>query len=129
MAHFGQLNIHSYRIPGSLTIQHTPLFALEEIRADLVIMPPGGLIGWHSHENSHELFDVMDGEGTFLVAEQRFSGGPGKSVFVPAGVRHSLHNTGDRPWMLRITYQERIYPRHIGKLLRRAIRKRLGLPV
>jgi hypothetical protein len=38
-----------------------------------------------------------------------------------------MQNDSDQPWTVRITYQQRIYARHVGKLAGRAIRKRLGL--
>jgi quercetin dioxygenase-like cupin family protein len=127
MAHFEQLNIYGMVNSTSKEIQHVRLFECEELKAELVVMPPGTAGEWHSHENVHELFDVIEGEGTFLVDDRVFTGAPGKSVLVQAGVRHMLHNKGDTPWILRITYQERVYPRHIGKLIARSIRKRLGL--
>jgi mannose-6-phosphate isomerase-like protein (cupin superfamily) len=79
----------------------------------------------HSHENKHEIFDVVEGSGCIEVAGRPVESGPGRCVFVPAGVSHSLHNTGDAPWTLRITCQDRVYPRHLGKLIGRALRKRL----
>jgi quercetin dioxygenase-like cupin family protein len=129
MAHFEQLNIHGYKNLKITSTQHVRLFECEELKAELVILPPGAAGEWHSHENAHELFDVIEGEGTFCVDDRIFSGGPGKSVLVQAGVPHMIRNDGDAPWILRITYQERIYPRHIGKLIARAIRKRLGIAV
>jgi mannose-6-phosphate isomerase-like protein (cupin superfamily) len=127
MPQFEQLNIHSYKNPNTSSPQHVHLFECEELKAELVILPPGASGDWHVHENAHELFDVIEGQGTFLAGDREFNGGPGKCVLIPAGVRHTLRNDGNTPWVLRITYQERFYPRHIGKLLGRAIRKRLGL--
>jgi quercetin dioxygenase-like cupin family protein len=120
----GQLNIHSYKNLRSRTVQTVALFSHEELRAELVVLPPGATVEWHSHAQHHELFDVIEGEGTFQVGEWRFAGGPGKCVFVPAGEGHSLHNGSDAPWMLRITYQEQLGPRHLGRLVRRALRRK-----
>ena len=127
MPQFEQLNINGYKNVRSSSPQYVSLFECEELKAAMVIMPPGSEGEWHVHENSHELFDVIEGEGTFLIEEREFTGAPGKSVLVPAGIRHKLHNHGEVPWVVRITYQERIYPRHIGKLIARSIRKRFGL--
>lgn len=128
MPQFEQLNIHGFKNTRTTTPQYVDLFECEELKAAVVIMPPGSEGEWHVHENSHELFDVVEGEGTFFVEDREFLGAPGKSVLVPAGTRHRLSNQGEANWILRITYQERIYPRHIGKLVARAIRKRLGFP-
>jgi mannose-6-phosphate isomerase-like protein (cupin superfamily) len=126
MSHFEQLNIHGYKNLRSTAPQYIDLFACEELKAAMLLMPPRSEGEWHVHENSHELFDVVEGEGTFLIQDHTVAGAPGKSILVPAGVRHKLHNPGDAPWIVRITFQERIYPRHIGKLIARSIRKRFG---
>lgn len=76
----------------------------------------------HTHENKHELFDVLEGESTIEVEGRRATSAPGRCVFVPVGNAHSLHNDSDELWTLRITCQDRVLPgRHIGKLVGRAI--------
>lgn len=127
MDDFGQLNIKSYQPPHLYGVHHVNLYRHEETTADLVVLPPGAFITAHRHENAHELFDVVGGRGTFIIDGHPVSGEVGKCVFVLAGIEHSLRNDGDAPWSVRITYQDRIYPRHLGKLVGRAIRKRLGL--
>jgi mannose-6-phosphate isomerase-like protein (cupin superfamily) len=127
MDDFGQLNIKSYQPPHLYGVHHVNLYRHEETTADLVVLPPGALISPHRHENAHELFDVIGGQGTFIVDGRPVSGEVGKCVFIPAGIQHSMRNNGDGPWTVRVTYQQRIYPRHLGKLVGRAIRKRLGL--
>jgi mannose-6-phosphate isomerase-like protein (cupin superfamily) len=121
----GQLNIYSLRNANAREAQLVRLFDGEEIHAYLLVVPPGEQIARHSHENKHEIFDVVEGSGCIEVAGRPVESGPGRCVFVPAGVSHSLHNTGDAPWTLRITCQDRVYPRHLGKLIGRALRKRL----
>ena len=122
----GQLNIYSLRNPQVREAQLVRLFAGEEIHAYMLVVPPGGHIERHSHENKHEIFDVLEGSGVIEVAGRPVASGPGRCAFVPAGVAHSLRNDGDAPWTLRITCQDRVYPRHLGKLIGRAIRKRLA---
>jgi mannose-6-phosphate isomerase-like protein (cupin superfamily) len=122
----GQLNIYSLRNPQVREAQLVRLFAGEEIHAYMLVVPPGGHIERHSHENKHEIFDVLEGSGVIEVAGRPVASGPGRCAFVPAGVAHSLHNDGDAPWTLRITCQDRVYPRHLGKLIGRSIRKRLA---
>jgi quercetin dioxygenase-like cupin family protein len=121
----GQLNVYSFRNPNTDTIQNVRLFEHEEMRAYLVVVPPGATIEAHSHANSHELFDVVEGTGIFTVDGRTFRGDSGKCVFVPAGTPHSIHNDSDSLWTLRVTYQECLYPRHIGKLVKRSIKRKL----
>lgn len=123
----GQLNIHSYKNLRSRSVQTVSLFDHEELRAELVVLPPGATVERHQHTNCHELFDVIEGEGAFLVGERRFPGGPGKCIFVPAGEAHSLHNEGDTPWVLRVTYQEQLGARHLGRWVRRTLQRKLGI--
>jgi quercetin dioxygenase-like cupin family protein len=127
MVGFEQLNVYGLANLQSKTLQHVHLFARDELKAELILLPPGAEETWHSHEDSDELFDVLAGEGTFWVEEKEFQGGPGKSVYVKAGVRHRLTNDGDRAWLVRSTQHQRLSPRHFGVLLKRAIRARLGL--
>jgi quercetin dioxygenase-like cupin family protein len=121
----GQLNVFSFRNPNTTAVQNVRLFECEEMRAYLVVVPPGAAIEMHAHANTHELFDVLEGEGVFTVDGRTFQGPAGKCVFVPAGSEHSLRNDGTTSWTLRVTYQDRVYPRHIGKLVKRSLRKHL----
>jgi mannose-6-phosphate isomerase-like protein (cupin superfamily) len=125
MLQSGQLNVFSYRNTHTRDVQLVRLFAGEELHAYLLVVPPGSAIECHTHENKHELFDVLEGEGVIEVDGRRIVSAPGRCVFVPAGSAHSLRNDSDAIWTLRITCQDRVYPRHIGKLMGRAIRKRL----
>lgn len=124
---FGELNIQAYKPHHPEGVVLTRLFEHEEMSALMVVLPPHTEVSLHSHENSHELFDVVNGQGVFQVDGVDFPGPVGKCVFVKAGTPHAMRNDSDQPWTVRITYQERIYPRHIGKLVNRAIRKRLRL--
>jgi quercetin dioxygenase-like cupin family protein len=124
---FGELNINAYQPHQPEGVVLTRLFDHEELRAELVVLPPHSSVPLHTHDHAHELFDVIDGQGTFLVNGVDFPGPAGKCVFVKAGTPHAMRNDSDQPWTVRVTYQQRIYARHAGKLVGRAIRKRLGL--
>ena len=121
----GQLNVFSFRNQNTSDIQQVRPFECDELRACLVVMPPGATIDTHAHAQCNELFDVVEGEGQFTVDGRTFRGECGKCVFVPAGVPHSIHNDSDRLWTLRVTYQECVYPRHIGRIVKRSIRKKI----
>lgn len=122
----GQINVYSYRNSHARDVQLVRLFAGEELHAYLLVIPPGATIDRHTHENKHELFDVLEGAGVIEVDGRHIVSAPGRCVFVPAGSAHSLRNESDTLWTLRITCQDRVYPRHIGKLMGRAVRKRLA---
>ena len=127
MLAFEQLNVYSLANRNGPTPQRVHLFACEELKAELVVLPPSTTLEWQSYANRDELFDVLEGEGVFQIEDREFRGGPGKSVLVHAGVRHLLHNDGEKPWIVRSTLHERLSPRHIGRLIARAVRERLGM--
>lgn len=124
---FGELNIHAYQPYRPEGVILTQLFDHEELRAELVTLPPHSAVPFHTHDHAHELFDVVSGCGQFVVDGVEFPGPAGKCVFVKAGVPHALRNDSDQTWTVRVTYQQRLYARHVGKLIGRAIRKRLRL--
>jgi len=121
----GQLNVFSFRNQNTSDIQQVRLFECDELRACLVVMPPGAVIETHAHTDCNELFDVVEGEGQFTVDGRTFRGDCGKCVFVPAGTPHSIRNDSAALWTLRVTYQECVSPRHIGKIVKRTIRKKI----
>lgn len=127
MNQFGQLNINAYKPPHLYDVQRVRLHTHEELLSELILIPAGASLCDQREGNANRLFDVIEGRGSFVVGESKVSGEAGKCVFVPAGVAHSLTNLGDEPWVVRLTAQNRIYPRHIGMLVGRAIRNRLGL--
>jgi quercetin dioxygenase-like cupin family protein len=124
---FGELNSYAYKLHRPEGVVLTRLIDHEELRAELVVLPPHTAVPLHTHDHAHELFDVVDGCGVFVVDGVDFPGPAGKCVFVKAGTPHAMRNNSDQPWTLRITYQQRIYARHVGLLVGRALRRRLGL--
>ena len=93
---FGELNIQAYTPHHPEGVTRTRLFDHEELRAELVTMPPGTEISMHVHEHAHELFDVIAGQGQIIVDGQELFGGPGKCVLVKAGTPHGLRNDTDQ---------------------------------
>jgi mannose-6-phosphate isomerase-like protein (cupin superfamily) len=55
---------------------------------------PGGAITEHVHPHQHERFIITAGEAHFTVNGEHRVVGPGETLDVPAGVRHSESNPG-----------------------------------
>jgi gentisate 1,2-dioxygenase len=55
---------------------------------------PGGVIPEHVHPHQEERFIIAAGEGHFVVNGEERAVGPGETIVVPAGVRHSEANRG-----------------------------------
>jgi quercetin dioxygenase-like cupin family protein len=55
---------------------------------------PGGTITEHIHPGQEERFTIVAGEAHFTLAGEARTAGPGETIVVPAGVRHSEGNLG-----------------------------------
>ena|SRR5688572_1930914 len=58
---------------------------------------PGGGVTPHVHPGLEERFEVLEGRPGFLSGRGWREAGPGDTVVVPAGVRHSYRNRQDAP--------------------------------
>jgi len=55
---------------------------------------PGGAITEHIHPHQEERFSIIAGEAHFTLAGEERVVGPGETIVVPVGVRHSEANPG-----------------------------------
>ena len=55
---------------------------------------PGGLITEHVHPHQEERFTITAGEAHFTVNGEQRTVGPGETIVVPVGARHSESNRG-----------------------------------
>ncbi len=84
---------HPIQLPGhdivlKLSRQDTgDTFAVGILRAQPMSGPP-----LHVHTREDEWFFVLQGELTFQVGAERFTAGPGTSVFAPRDVPHTWQN-------------------------------------
>lgn len=56
----------------------------------LVKIEPGSCLETHIHENQLELHEVIEGDGTCQLIEERFDYHPGKMAVIPKGKRHMV---------------------------------------
>ena len=82
------------RFPG-IRMQQL-LTALDNPRASFsrVHVPPGGVVGWHSHLEQVETVYVLSGQSTLTLGEQEHPFGGGQIVAIPPAVDHTLRNDG-----------------------------------
>lgn len=57
---------------------------------------PGAFIPPHLHRYQEERFEVLDGEGEFLVGRRRRRVRPGDTLTIPVGRPHAFRTTGER---------------------------------
>ena len=105
---------------GDAPVQSNPFYVGQDLIACLVVLQPGAVVPQHSHQHHDEIFDGIDGEGTFILAGQEIALKPGMTICVPANTLHSL-KAGSQPWVLRETVHRHVYARHA---LKRAFKKR-----
>ena len=78
------------------TITFTATF--EDREEDLVRFnwrsQPGGAITEHLHPHQEERFTITAGEAHFTVNDEERIVGPGETIVIPVGVRHSESNPG-----------------------------------
>jgi len=57
-------------------------------------VPAGTKSTHHLHHDSDEVVWVLEGDFTFKIGEEVFSGGPGTCAFLPRNVPHAWKNNG-----------------------------------
>ena len=101
------------------------LFDGEAFFGRLLCFARGQVVPYHRHEHKDECFDVVEGEGTFLIDGREMRGAPGMTLYVPANVEHGLRADGSEQWVVRETVHERVYAGRAAKMVARAALKRL----
>jgi len=101
------------------------LFDGEAFFGRLLCFSRGQVVAYHRHDHMDECFDVVEGEGTFLIDGREMRGAPGMTLFVPAGFEHGLRADGTEQWVVRETVHERVYAGRAAKMVVRAALKRL----
>ena len=101
------------------------LFDGEQFFGRLLCFQRGQVVPYHRHEHTDECFDVVEGEGTFLIDGREMRGAPGTTLYVPANIEHGLRADGSEQWIVRETVHERVYAGRAAKMVARAALKRL----
>ena len=101
------------------------LFDGEAFFGRLLCFSRGQVVPYHRHEHKDECFDVVEGEGIFLIDGREMRGTPGMTLYVPANIEHGLRADGTLQWVVRETVHERVYAGRAAKMVVRAALKRL----
>jgi quercetin dioxygenase-like cupin family protein len=97
------LTIESPKIGQTITFQRT---TQDTAGAELVIqarMRPGAFMPLHRHLHQVEMFEMLEGTGTFTVAERKIVAKPGERIRIAAGVAHRFRNTTNDDVQVRAT--------------------------
>ncbi|WP_374468777.1 cupin domain-containing protein [Phenylobacterium sp.] len=80
------------------------LYTGKYLQLVLMTLKPGEEIGEEVHEDHDQFFRIEDGRGQVFIDGQPTDIEDDDAVIVPAGARHNVVNTGDRPLKLYTLY-------------------------
>lgn len=108
-------------------LSNLSLFDGEAFFGRLLCFTRGQVVVYHKHDHKDECFDVVQGEGTFLIDGREIRASAGTILYVPAGIEHGLRADESDQWIVRETVHERIYAGRAAKMVIKAALKRLPL--
>ncbi|HUL89125.1 MAG TPA: cupin domain-containing protein [Pseudolabrys sp.] len=76
----------------------------ENLQLVLMSLKPGEDIGEEVHKDRDQFFRIEKGKGEVLIDGKRSKIKGDDAVLVPAGARHNIINTGDKPLRLYTLY-------------------------
>lgn len=86
------------------------LYTGKQMQLVLMAIPPGEEIGEEVHDDRDQFFRVEEGEGELWIDGVRKRIESDWAMVVPAGARHNVRNTGDKPLKLYTLYAP---PEHV----------------
>ena len=92
------------------------LYTGKNLQLVLMTLPPGCDIGEEVHEDRDQFFRIEEGEGEIRIDGVANRVEDDFAVIVPAGARHNVVNTSDRPLRLYTIYGP---PEHKDKVVHR----------
>ena len=60
-----------------------------------LIVGPGQKSQRHYHKETEEIYYILSGGGRVAIGDESFGIGPGSAIFLPTGMAHEIHNTGE----------------------------------
>ena len=80
------------------------LYTGKNLQLVLMAIEPGGEIGDEVHDDRDQFFRVEKGKGEVVIDGHRSKIKDDDAIIVPAGARHNIVNTGDKPLQLYTLY-------------------------
>lgn len=91
-----------------LTVENTDfrrvLYTGKYLQLVLMTLQPGDEIGAEVHEDRDQFFRIESGSGEVRIDGKATPIKDDDAIIVPAGARHNVVNTGDKPLMLYTLY-------------------------
>jgi mannose-6-phosphate isomerase-like protein (cupin superfamily) len=80
------------------------LYPGKSLQLGLMSIEPGGEIGEEVHDDRDQFFRVEEGKGEIWIDGNRSEVKSDFAMLVPAGARHNVVNTGEKPLKLYTLY-------------------------
>jgi len=80
------------------------LYTGKHLQLVLMALKPGEAIGEEVHEDHDQFFRIEKGKGEVVIDGTRTKIKRDEAIIVPAGARHNVINTGDKPLKLYTIY-------------------------
>jgi mannose-6-phosphate isomerase-like protein (cupin superfamily) len=80
------------------------LYTGEHLQLVVMSLQPGEDIGEEVHHDRDQFFRIEKGKGEVLIEGRRTKLEDDMAIVVPAGARHNVRNTGDKPLKLYTIY-------------------------
>jgi len=91
------------------------IYSGHNLQLVLMALAPGEDIGEEVHKTHDQFFRVEKGRGDFFIDGETRPINGGWAMVVPAGARHNITNTGDKPLHLYTIYAP---PQHQDRIVR-----------
>lgn len=90
------------------------LYTGRNLQLVLMAIQPGDDIGEEVHKSRDQFFRIEKGEGEIIIDGNRSKVKDDDAMIVPAGARHNVINTGDKPLQLYTLYAP---PEHLDGII------------
>jgi len=80
------------------------LYTGTHLQLVLMALDPGQETGEDAHPDHDQFFRIEKGRGELVLEGDRIKLNPNDAVIVPAGARHNVINTGEKPMKLFMIY-------------------------
>ena len=90
------------------------LYTGKNLQLVLMSLRPGQDIGEETHKTHDQFFRIEKGKGKVIIDGVTHKLKSGAGIVVPAGAKHNLINTGDKPMRLYTIYGP---PNHVDQLV------------
>ncbi len=100
MTHFKDYRAHTGSNPDKFF--KSTLFHSANLLLGLNCLEPGQTQSAHAHGDQDKFYFVLEGEGEFMVGDEKQKAGAGAIIWAPAGVDHGVTNIGAQRLVLLV---------------------------